>query len=346
MIRQIGKIKINNNFLLFDFFILILGVFIFYFTPNILKYPYPENLNVPDFDLPTYLRIVIILLALIPVLIATCKEKTHKYHLLFRAIFYYSFIFVGLMKGSRGPEFSIISILLITETLVALQNRSWKLSIYIIIDLLLCFYVFFIWRYVRACAYEYGIYKSSEMFWEYFDLFGFDEGLSGKLPMLPQSLFHFLYVLDLVKEGISLNYSTFINLIPQQLPKFLDGILWKRPLNDNWTLAEYYRHGGGFLVYANAYWNYGLSSMIGFTVVLGAVVMWIDKLIKRLGIAYLGCYFVFISLLGVNLFYGIQPLVRGIEYGFVALLINWAVLKLFKKQLSPYNERGTHESSS
>jgi hypothetical protein len=116
------------------------------------------------------------------------------------------------------------------------------------------------------------------------------------------------------------HYRTFLNLIPQQLPEAMDGILWHRPLNDNWLLADYFRHGGGFYSYANAYWNGGIVPLGGFAALLAWLIARVEMFFKTLPVYYGAAYFLLLLVVPVGFYYGIQGLVRGIEYGIVAFL--------------------------
>ena len=140
--------------------------------------------------------------------------------------------------------------------------------------------------------------------------------------MVGQSIFHMLYTIDLVRRGDALPGSTFLNLIPQAVPQFIAKMFdFERPLNDNWLLAKYYRHGGGFLAIANAYWNGGMVVMAGFTAILTAILMAIDQYFsrgRRKILATLG-YWLGLPIFTIQLFYGIQGAVRILQ--FVSLLI-------------------------
>lgn len=152
-------------------------------------------------------------------------------------------------------------------------------------------------------------------------------------PMIGQSLFHMLYVVDLVKQANTLDGITFINLISQATPQVIAGWLgYERPLNDNWRLGLYYRHMGGFLAIANAYWNGGVWVMTIFMVVLSSVVMAIDRYFakgNRKIIAVLG-YWSLLPIFAVQLAYGIQGLVRVLQL--VGLLILFDKFRFLNKK--------------
>lgn len=156
---------------------------------------------------------------------------------------------------------------------------------------------------------------------------GEDEIRLGDIPMHGASLFHLLYVIQLIQDGISLAGSTFVNLIPQSLPSWLEGLLWERPLNDNWLLGNYYYHGGGFLIVANAYWNGGLWVALLFMAVLSAIFVGLDRYLTRpdVGLLYRAVYWLWLPVMIVQMGYGIQGIVRVIQ-----LLVAVIVLERFR----------------
>lgn len=149
------------------------------------------------------------------------------------------------------------------------------------------------------------------------------------IPMHGASLFHLLYVIQLIQDGISLGGSTFVNLIPQSMPSWLDGVLWKRPLNDNFLLGDYYYHGGGFLLVANAYWNGGLWVALLFMAVVAAIFVGFDRYLIRpdVGLLYRAIYWLWLPVMIVQLGYGMQGLIRVVQ-----LLVAVIVLERFLRR--------------
>ena len=133
----------------------------------------------------------------------------------------------------------------------------------------------------------------------------------------------------LIDSGDSLRYQTFFNLIPQQLPSFLDGTLWTRPINDNILLMEKFNHGGGFYSYANAYWNGGLPALAFFSIALSWAIARIEIFFKNVTVHYVPAYFIIVLITPTAFYYGIQGLVRGIEYGLLAYLGIHLFLRVF-----------------
>jgi hypothetical protein len=159
----------------------------------------------------------------------------------------------------------------------------------------------------------------------------------GEITMISMSLFHLLYVIDLIRDGISLGGSTFLNLFPQVLPEFLDGVLWQRPLNDNWRLADQFFHGGGFLVVANAYWNGGFWVAMLFMSVLSAIFLALDRYLasRKVGTLYRVVYWLWLPVFIVQLGYGIQGLVRVIQLLVFVIFLERVLLPGLRRRRAP-----------
>ncbi|GLS34422.1 hypothetical protein GCM10010869_00100 [Mesorhizobium tianshanense] len=169
----------------------------------------------------------------------------------------------------------------------------------------------------------------------------------GDITMIGQSLYHLLYAVQLIKDGISLSGLTFINLIPQALPEFLDGVLWDRPLNDNYRLMEYYHHGGGFLILANVYWNGGLAVVGPFFAALSTIFIVFDKhLVKAsTGVIYRAVYWLWIPIMIVQLGYGVQGEFRVVQLLIVALFFDKWHRNFRRQNKAGANLKMTHPTS-
>lgn len=165
---------------------------------------------------------------------------------------------------------------------------------------------------------------------------GTNEILLTDYAMIGQSLFHFLYVVELIKSGVSLGGSTFLNLIPQSLPDFLDGVLWSRPINDNWRLGDHFHHGGGFLVIANAYWNGGAFVALAFISLLAGIFVWFDRQLSlpNSSLIYRAVYWLWLPVMLVQLGYGIQGLARVIQLLAFIIIIQRFIWKKPKRSTS------------
>ena len=226
---------------------------------SVLEVPYALNLE--DIAYPVHLLIIPPFLALLAlmafhsrVLLRGSFYQDPLLVLLTRTNLVISSVLILLTYGARGYVTFICALASLTEFYSARKRRAIPMW-----GLIFGFSTYFldtVWPFLRGnlwvmntsdalrTALEIAM-RSSE------DMSEASPGLVNlySYPLICVSLFHLLYVIQLEDQGISLAGSTFFNLFPQALPSFLDGILWDRPLNDNWVLAEYYAHGGGFLCY-------------------------------------------------------------------------------------------------
>ena len=325
-IYKIKNIKIIISIIIFIF----LDLLIFIGTYNIYKGPYGVNMD-KYFYISNFLRAFIGILSLFIYIIVKIKNKIkfNIYVFLTKLFFFYTLFFTILSFGSRGSAVGIMILLLIFDIL----TDKMKLIKYInfFTNIIIIFILITLWPFMRGYIYNHGLIESLIYAFDFF-LVGtssFYETQFKMIPMIPMTLFHFLYVSDLISNENSLNYATFINLIPQQLPSFIADIIdYTRPLNDNWILAKYFFHGGGFYIFANAYWNGGVLPLLFFTSFIIQILIWIESFFKRNNPIYYLAYPLFIYLIPVNIFYGIQPFIRGLEYGFVSLIIIYTVRKI------------------
>ncbi|MDG4595658.1 MAG: hypothetical protein P9F75_08185 [Candidatus Contendobacter sp.] len=201
-----------------------------------------------------------------------------------------------------------------------------------VLFVVLAWFAYKSWPYLRANlavlptdevlvqALQIGLGLGSDVNWTYA---GEDQIQLNDIDMVSTSLFHLLYVIQLIRDGISISGSTFINLIPQALPSWLDGVLWERPLNEAWLLGDYYYHGGGFLIVANAYWNGGLWVALVFMAVLTAIFVGFDRYLMRsdVGLLYRAVYWLWLPVMIVQMGYGIQGMVRVIQLLVAVILL-------------------------
>jgi hypothetical protein len=238
-------------------------------------------------------------------------------------------ILMLLVIGSRGLYTFLWLIAGLFEGYFYLNRKSSP--IWAVLFLILAWFSYYSWPFLRAHlsimpssealieALQIGVFWTSDSSSEAF--LGFTITL-GDYAMIGASLFHLLYVIDLLEEGISLAGSTFTNLIPQSLPAILDGILWDRPENDNWRLADQYTHQGGFLVVANVYWNGGLWVVLAFVCVLTYIFLVFDDYLgkQRASSIYRSAYWLGLPVMVIQLGYGIQGMARVVELLVVAIL--------------------------
>ena len=135
-------------------------------------------------------------------------------------------------------------------------------------------------------------------------------------------------VIDLLKSGNSRGFQTFLNLIPQSLPSFFDGILYTRPISDSEYLLDFVRTGGGFLLHANLFWNNGYIGLIIGLVILIITTYYIDNIFLTANSIQLGLYLFILPIFVVQFFYGFQGLVRCIEIILLSSLLNFKKINL------------------
>ena len=188
------------------------------------------------------------------------------------------------------------------------------------INIFVCFFLYFIWHYMRHEIHDIGLVES------YFNAFyvfntnflGFD---IDSIPLIPALIFHLLYVIELAQQNISIGIIGFFNLILQFPPSWFDGILYTRPISDGWTLSNYYWHGGGFFILANLYFYGGIIPLVISYFFIGIIAITIDEIIKNYNKLLL--YFLYFSLFPIwfiQLGYGLQGFVRVIEVFFIGFL--------------------------
>lgn len=296
-------------------------------TPNVFQFPYPTNSGLP-LDLPHTIRVFVVLIPLAVLVLASFEagNKMSLHSAIARGTFYVAVFAVGILHGPRGAMTGLL--IAVAAIDLTFSRASWAVrASVLLLDVLYLMFLVVQWPEIRVMAAEVGFWQAFISSFQHYsgvlDLrSGVEEGIFlNDIPMMGQSLFHFLYVVTLIDWGVSRNYQSFIDLVPQQLPEILDGVLWTRPIGDNWLINDYFLNGGGFYVYAAAYWNGGLVAMSLFAVGLAWCLARIEVLFKDKGRIFAIAYFAFAILLPVNIYYGIQGLVRGLEFGLIAYLI-------------------------
>lgn len=315
-----------------------LALLFFMTNPSVLDIPYPAQGRaqwVPgEFKkLPTLLAFIILGIAYI--LRVQRRRNGAQWLLLAKVNFLVVAILMLLLTGSRGL-FTFMWVLLGALELFLWYKRRGSLG-WAAAFLLLAWLAYAAWIGMRvqlsslplgevfasAMQLAFGIGSSSTVIY-----LGDDSIRLGDITMISASLFHLLYVIDLIRDGVSLGGSTFVNLVPQALPGFLDGVLWERPLNDNWRLAEQFYHGGGFLVVANAYWNGGFWVAMLFMMVVSSVLVAFDRYLqnRKVGPLYRIVYWLWLPVFIVQLGYGIQGMVRVLQLLVVVIVLERLVI--------------------
>ena len=312
--------KIIGGFILVSFAI-------FLVTGNIFAISYPFNVHAGLVDIPSMIRALIVLgmISFYILFLAKHRFKISLQSIAIKASIYLSVFLIILCMGSRGSAVGLLVFVFLFEMIV-LKTSLLKLVL-IVLDAFLVFFIIIFWPTIRVNTAIMGFWEAiqSSIYIATNYGSGFDK-IFLKVPMFPMSVFHFLYVIFLVNSGDSLNWVSFINIIPQQLPSILDGILWVRPGNDNMLLMDRIFHGGGFYIYANAYWNGGVLPLMVFTVISSYMLVAVEVVSKK-RTEYLLAYPIFLFMIPINMLYGIQGMVRAFEHGFVLILI----IRLFRK---------------
>lgn len=307
----------------------LLGLLLFITNPSVIGYQYPSQVEFQWVQrelikLPTFLSIFALVYCYAGVIRADMRDIGLSYFWL--QIAQVNFLFISvlmlLLTGSRGMFTFLWAFVGLFELLLWKKGRRsprWGL-----------FFLLLSWFSFQSFPYMRSELSQSALLTVLHDSLLLAVGLGGgssdiiaggadirinDVTMIGQSLFHFLYVVELIDSGNSLAGQTFLNLVPQMIPDFLDKIFFERPINDNWILTDYYFHGGGFLVIANAYWNGGTWVACLFIALLTGIFVGFDRYLhnQNSGGLYKGVYWLWLPVMVVQLGYGIQGLARVVE---------------------------------
>jgi len=313
------------------FAVSLIGLVIFLLTATIYQAPYPYNKKLGIISFPDSLRPLLVLPYLFAYMVTKIKKNFRNTVgvIGYKILFFMALYFILLLIGPRGAATGLVILIMFFDLFTDRQivTKLFNLSI----ALFILYVMIFLWPTMRFDIFSIGFFDAFFQAWKRQSALSssFFSVQFSLIPMIPQTMFHFLYVVELVNRGIELHYQTFIHLIHQQMPAFFEPIFGARPLNDNWLLMKYYFHGGGFYIFANAYWNGGIIPMVLFTSVVVWLLVIIEKFFKNIKEPmYFLAYPVFVFLIPVNTLYGIQPFIRGLEFGVVALFIIYIYRKV------------------
>lgn len=296
-----------------------ISLVVFLLSDTVLDYPYP--LQKPGVVLPNFLvnaNAFISYLALYSV--SSRSDILAKFLLL---VLFIAATVLGtlLTSGSRGVLFALVFLLCLQQLLI-IKDR-FKIADFLILFVLIAYAVFLfsLWPYLRGDLYQSGFLDSFIL--SINRAFFRSDGLSffDSIPMFPQSIFHFIYVVHLNLNESGKDSIDLVNFVYQQLPSFLDGYFYDRPLNDAYALMDYFFHGGGFFYLANLAW-YGNYFSFVFSVSLLVFIVYLFE--TRFPMSKNGdvfCYYFSFLIFIVGLFYGIQPLLRSFQIGILLLTI-------------------------
>jgi len=332
---EVGSLLGSMNFFSRPFFYLslflsfVIALILFYTNPSILDLPYPINVHYQwmpyEFiKIPVFLAFLALMYCYVKLArvggaeMGTMPQLTHLAKLNFLIVT----ILMLFLAGARGLFVFLWGVVAFFEFVFYFKKRCNPLVG--VLFLLLSWFGYSAFPLFRSIASDVGLLEATLAF--LYAGLGLDSTTYqvasdpyaiwlDDIPMFGQSLFHFLYVVDLEISGISRYGITFLNLLPQLLPEFLDGVFFTRPLNDNWILGDYYFHGGGFWLAANAYWNGGSLVMLLFICILAGIFCGLDRYFmgRRSGSLFKLIYWLWIPAMVVQIGYGIQGMVRVVE---------------------------------
>ena len=152
----------------------------------------------------------------------------------------------------------------------------------------------------------------------------------------PQLTWNLFDVVDLYESGIRRNGRTYLNLIPQAVPKpIAKAFNYERPLAEPWILADYVVHGGAINPVAEAYWNFGIWGVMLVAFILSRILIWLEFLFRRLPLAYTYLYFASILLLPGSYIGGTQAFVRVLEAVVIMILANNIAFRIATRKFGP-----------
>lgn len=298
---------------------LLISLLSYSFSDTVLDYPYPTQKA--GVLLPNFLININAFLAYLA-LYSTFHKSRFAIKLSMVVVFILSTTFGTLLtSGSRGVLFTLTFLLCLQQILYL--RRKFTLSNLLILIMLSLYGVvlFSLWPYMRGDIYRLDVIDSfliavDRSFYRVDGISFFDS-----IPMFPQSVFQFLYVIYLNLNDAGRESSELINFVYQQLPSFLEGAFYDRPLNDAYALMDSFFHGGGFFYLANLAWYGDYLSYIFSVTVLIYIVYLFERKFPMNNAAEVLCYYFSFLIFVVGLFYGIQPLLRSFQFGLVLLLL-------------------------
>lgn len=289
----------------------VLWVAISIFDANALKAPYPFFKYMQVFPDELYKLMFVLPLCAYIFLEYGQKVKTRSPSIFQSLQFWIVFSLSLLSFGGRGFHFVVVFILLILT--FRAERSSYSRNTRIILYLIAFVFLYEIWPITRFVLSDGGFFSAFSVYFngsKSFSNVAFD---LHEINMFGQSLFHLLYVVELVNNNNILNGMSFLNLIPQSLPGFLDGIVFDRPLNDAVRLQSIYWNGGGFWLLANVYWN-GWLSFILFCLIAPLIFYFFDNKFVAASSSFFSIfYLIFYPVFFVQIAYGLQGFARVLE---------------------------------
>lgn len=306
-----------------------LGAFVYFTNTSIIEVPYPFQTDTQWISYTCYK--IPVIMACIALLLAY-HQKTYigPWFVNFARInFVFTIVFWLLYSGSRGFVTFLSVVFAMFE--IYLFKLKYCKPYWSIAFMIIALWLYFCWPHMRTMlAYapiDVVFIKSFFLALTIFDSMGQgdDDIILSNFPLIGMSLFHFLYTIQLIKDGISLEGITFLNLIPQSMPTFVYDVFGaERPLNDNTKLGLHYNHLGGFFSFANAYWNGGIITALLFMLILTLFFIWFDRRLFQHNTSniYRALYLIYLPVVIIQFFYGVQGLVRAIEILAIGIFVD------------------------
>jgi hypothetical protein len=270
-------------------------------------------------------------------------SKTVRLYLLYSlaVIFYFP-----LMSGDRSGAIGFFIVWFILFYKLSLISKIKK-----IVGLAIAFISFYVLMIivgaVRSLAYSYGLLVAVERGWRNLLKEAFKESTSNFSIYLDSSLadafqqmhWHMINAVKYYDIGKGDNGISFFNLLPQSIPEYVAmAIGFERPLGATESLRALVPHGGGFYIYAQGYFNYGIIGAFITAIVFGTFIVIVENSFKNSNSIMYGAYFAYLSTLMNGVLYSWQPLIKEIQmFILLSIFINFLFRFSLIKRRNPIN---------
>jgi len=254
-------------------------------------------------------------------------------------------VYYQFLRGERSGSLGYFAVLLVMFFRYGRMGSLKKLVLTPILSLVLIIVLLAVGT-IRHAASRIGLYNAILFSWEVIQedylpsnaVYKIDSGsnyIDADLLSAPTQMYwHTLSVIHLRHQGKSLNGRSFVDLIPQALPKFLtDPIGFERPTNGALRLMkiEHMRHGGGMYIFALGLWNYGVPGVI-ITAIFFSLIVFLFEILSDFDFLLASVpYFTFASTFLEGLYYGWQPLSKNLQFAILQLVVFILLIYLGKK---------------
>lgn len=234
-----------------------------------------------------------------------------------------STIYFHLLRGSRRVTLSMLILFLLLYYLV---SKSKNKVIVLVVLSLVGVFVLQVWTSVRWEAASIGLWSAISRGFHN-RLVNLHKGSLTDITRFPVLFWNLLNTMDLYSMGIRRNGKTYINLIPQSIPgPVANAIGYTRPLAEPGILAQYRPHGGAIFSVAEAFWNFGLPSVIGYAILLAWILTVLERFYRRLDPIFSYGYFSLSLLIVATFLTGTQALVRTLQISLLITGIGWIIM--------------------